>query len=56
MERCGALGCKKKATMTLIQTVGKKQKLNLCKEHRPTWSRDASKVAENKFYLVEEFS
>jgi hypothetical protein len=56
MEQCEACGCKEKASMTLVQTVGKKQRLNMCEKHRPTWSRDAVKVAANKFYLVEELN
>jgi len=56
MRLCGACGCKEKASMVLIQTVGKKQRLNMCEKHRPSWSRDAAKVAANKFYEVEELN
>ena len=53
-EKCGACGCKEKASMMLIQTVGKKQKLGMCEEHRPAWSRNAAEVAANKYYEIQE--
>ena len=47
--KCGYVGCKSEATLSLNLKIGKKQKLPVCDKHAPDWAKDGT---QPKFYDV----
>ena len=53
--KCGYIGCKQEAAYMLTAKYGKKQELNVCCNHAPSWLW-TTKENETQYYTIQSLN